>query len=145
MKAHESTNLRAMRLFVAYLGEMPLAEWIAATIHARRSPRLAAAHASLDALVRRATDHQDVFATMSAVLDALHRFECPEGRHLTRMRHSTDNLRPDTERAALAVLLHDHLATDHFALLYEPFEPRIPAVLLFGVDDIARPGETDVL
>jgi hypothetical protein len=35
--------------------------------------------------------------------------------------------------AVLAVLVRQHLSAEHFAALYAPFEPLIPAILLFGL------------
>jgi hypothetical protein len=64
----------------------------------------------------------------------LQRFDSQEGRWLTRGRRATEYLRPETERAALAVLSHKHLAPDQFKTLYSGFEPMIPSTLLFGID-----------
>ena len=94
---------------------------------------LAAAQSALDTVVRRSPDHRVVLATQAEVFESLHRFESAEGRQLTRLRHSTDNLRPATERAALAVLLRNDLTTEQFERLYAPFERIIPSVLLFGL------------
>lgn len=133
MPGNRPSERRPVHIFLAHLAEIPLGDWIAVTMHAPRGAELAAAQSALNAAVRRSPDHTVVFATQTVVFESLHRFESPDGRQLTRLRHSTDNLRAATERAALAVLLRSDLTTAQFGRLYAPFEPIIPSVLLFGL------------
>lgn len=125
-------DARAASLFITYLKELPLAAWVEAARWRALVPRMAEAEKALQLVVQH-IDAREVFPTREAVLDALQRFECDEGRRVTRGRLSTQHLRPATERAALAVLVRHHLSADDFATLYAPFEPAIPSALLFGL------------
>jgi hypothetical protein len=127
---------RAVQLFLANLGEVSLREWVVATANVPHGPDFTAARRALETALRRVRDPNVVFETTNAVFDALHRFESAEGRRITRIRHATENLRPATERAALAVLMRKELSDEQFAAMYEPFEPLIPAVLLFGLPGV---------
>ena len=88
--------------------------------------------------VRSTSSRRIVFETRSAVMIALSRFQSGDGQWLTRRRGSTQNLRPSTERAALAVLARRYLDADQFTRLYAAFESLIPAALLFGLDRLTR-------
>jgi len=127
----------AVQLFIHYLNELPLGEWTRAASKRPWVPRIAEAEAALILAVRDYPDHQAVFDAKAAVLDALQRFECPDGRRITRSRQATEHLRETTEHAALAVLVRRYLATDQFKTLYAPFESAIPTTLLLG---LGRPG-----
>jgi hypothetical protein len=70
------------------------------------------------------------------VLDALQRFESPEGRWLTRSRFATEHLRLATEHAALALLARRRLSEREFENLYAPFESAIPSALLLGLPEL---------
>jgi hypothetical protein len=131
MRSHPHTlaDIRPVDLFVAYLYDLPLLDWAQATRHA---PDKSASSALSEAL--RGTDPRAIFETRDAVLSALQRFDSPDGRHVTRWREARRNLRPATETAALAVLTRRHLDAAAFAMLYAPFEPMIPAALLFGLE-----------
>jgi hypothetical protein len=133
MPDRQPRELRPAYIFLAYLREVPLRDWLVATFHASNPPELAPARAALEIAVRQAPDHRAVFAIQDATLNALQRFDGAEGRRLSRIRHSTDNLRPATEQAALAVLLRKELSAEQFSLLYAPFESLVPSVLLFGL------------
>jgi hypothetical protein len=133
VSADKPIERRAVQLFLANLGEVSLREWVVATVSVPHGPDFTAARRALETALRRVRDPNVVFETTNAVFDALHRFESAEGRRITRLRRATENLRPATERAALAVLMRGELSAEQFSLLYEPFEPLIPAVLLFGL------------
>jgi hypothetical protein len=120
-------------VFIAHLEELPLAAWLAATRQRQHVRGRAKTEAALDAIVRGLADQSPVLATRNAVLYALQRFTSEEGRYITRLRRASEHLRPATEQAALAVLARDHLSPEQFMDLYEPFEPLIPAVLIFGL------------
>jgi hypothetical protein len=126
---------RAVSIFITYLKEVPLETWIDAARRRRTIRGMAEAEAQLQIIVRHRDDQRDVFVAKAAVLDVLQRFECAEGRRLTRSRYATDHLRPATEHAALAVLLRQRLSPAQFATLYEPFESVIPVALLFGLSE----------
>jgi hypothetical protein len=125
---------RAAALFVLYLDELPLHRWLEAARMNHASPGYAETDAILRAALQSFVSPAAVFETRNGVLAALQRFDSAEGRWLTRGRRSTQYLRPETERAALAVLARRHLEGDQFAALYAGFEPLIPAALLFGID-----------
>ncbi len=129
------TPAKRVALFVTYLDELPLRRWLEATHTHHGDPRLAQAHAALRDALNAHASAEDVFAARNAVLLSLQRFDSAEGRWLMRGRGSTQDLRPRTEGAALAVLAHEHLAADHFAVLYGGFEALIPIALLFGIDN----------
>ena len=122
-----------VQLFIHYLNELPLREWIEAARRRPYVPHIADAEASLASIVRDYHDRQAVFAAKGAVLEALQRFESAEGRQLTRSLLVTKHLRQTTENALLAVLLRKHLTPDQFASLYVPFESLIPSALLVGL------------
>jgi hypothetical protein len=128
----EGGDGRALRVFVVYLKELPLETWIEAARRRAVVPNMGSAERALHAAVRK-LDHREVFAAKEDVLDVLQRFECAEGRHLTRSRYATEHLRLATEHAALAVLARQRLSPDEFEILYAPFESAIPSTLLFGL------------
>lgn len=128
-----SVEARPAALFVAYLDELPLRLWLDAARVNRRTPGLTEADAALRAALRSLVSPAAAFETRNGVLSALERFDTLEGRRLTRGRRATQFLRPETERAALAVLARKCLAAEQFATLYAGFEPLIPAALLFGI------------
>jgi hypothetical protein len=130
----EGGDGRALRIFIAYLNELPLETWIEAARRRAVVPSIGTAETALHAAVRQ-LDHRDVFAAKEDVLGALQRFECAEGRHLTRSRYATEHLRLATEHAALAVLARQRLSVDEFETVYAPFETAIPATLLFGLEE----------
>lgn len=133
LEGQPGSGRRAVGVFVAYLAELPLASWVEAARRRPLIPKMTDAERSLQFIVRQLDHHRDEFATRDAVLAALQRFECAEGRHLTRTRLATEHLRPATEHAALAVLVRPRLSADEFATLYAPFEPVIPIALLIGL------------
>ncbi len=133
----QSGDSRAVRVFIAYLKELSLASWIEAA-RLRRFVRSVDAETALRVAVRQ-LDPRDVFATREAVLDALQRFESPEGRWLTRSRYATEHLRLATEESALAVLARQRLSAGEFENLYAPFESAIPAALFLGLPEINTP------
>jgi hypothetical protein len=120
-------------LFLAYLRELPLGAWVRATKATDVGSEFTNAHSALHAALRECHERGAVFGIRDAVFDALHRFEAPEGRRLTRVRHVADNLLPGTERAALAVLMRPQLTQAEFEVLYAGFAEVIPSVLLFGL------------
>lgn len=120
-------------VFLAYLDELPLAPWLAATRKRQHIPNRKEAEVALESIVRSLPDQGRVLATRHGVLEALQRFESVEGRYLTRLRRASEHLRPATEQAALAVLVRPDLSAGQFAVLYEPFEMLVPAVILFGL------------
>ena len=124
---------RHLSLFIAYLQELPLGSWVKATRQRARTPAEARAEAALQAAVSQLRDPEAVFAARESVLSVLERFDSLEGRLLTKGRTATRTLRPETERAALAVLVRHELSSEQFALLYSAFEPLVPAALLFGI------------
>jgi len=121
-------------LFVAYLQELPLHLWLHAARTNHGAPNPADADGALRTALRSLVAPADVLETRNGVLAALQRFDSPEGRWLTRGRRSTQYLRPETERAALAVLARKHITPEQFATLYAGFEPLVPTALLFGLD-----------
>ena len=125
---------RPAQLFIHYLNELPLASWIDAARRRPFVPGIAPAEAALTTIVRAFPDREVVFGVKQSVLEALQRFECPEGRRLTRSRFVVDHLRRTTENAVLAVLLKQFLSPDQFAALYVPFESVIPLALLIGLE-----------
>jgi hypothetical protein len=127
-------DARAVRVFIAYLKELSLKTWVEA---ARRRPfvRTSDADTALQVAVRQ-LDPRAVFAAKEGVLDALQRFESPEGRWLTRSRYATEHLRQATEHAALAVLARRRLSVGEFENLYATFESAIPAALLVGLPEL---------
>jgi len=125
---------RAVRVFIAYLKELSLKTWVEAS-RRRSFVRTNDADMALQVAVRQ-LDPRDVFAAREAVLDALQRFESPEGRWLTRSRYATEHLRSATEHAALAVLARRRLSPGEFDNLYAPFESAIPVTLLFGLPEL---------
>ena len=134
MAGSKSAEARAAALFVTYLEELPLHLWL----HASRINHGRATSADADAALRNALRSlmppEEVFETRNGVLAALRRFDTAEGRWLTRGRRSTRYLRPETERAALAVLARKQLTAQQFTTLYAGFESLIPSTLLFGID-----------
>jgi hypothetical protein len=124
---------RTVEIFVSYLSEIPLKAWVEAARRRLLTRRMAEAELALHTLERQSDDSSRLFAVKDAVLNALQRFECAEGRYLTRQRSVTDHLRLATEHAALAILLRNRLQAEDFATLYAPFEPAIPSTLLFGL------------
>jgi hypothetical protein len=130
---HSLADIRPVDLFVAYLYDLPLSDWVQATQNRHWDSSLDQAMSALSSALRRFTDPRAIFETRDAVLSALQRFDTAEGRRLTRSRIARGYLRPATEQAALAVLARRHLDTSDFATLYAPFESRIPSVLLFGL------------
>lgn len=134
LKGAQGGDGRAVRVFIAYLKELSLKTWVEA---ARRRPfvRTSDADMALQVAVRQ-LDPRDVFAAKEGVLDALQRFESPEGRWLTRSRYATEHLRLATEHAALAVLARHRLSAGEFENLYAPFESAIPAALLVGLPEL---------
>jgi hypothetical protein len=120
-------------VFIAHLEELPLAAWLAATRQRQHIRNRAKTEAALETIVHGLPDQRAVLATRNAVLYALQRFSSAEGRYITRLRRASEHLRPATEQAALAVLTREHLSPEQFSDLYEPFEPIIPSVLLFGL------------
>ncbi len=91
------------------------------------------AERSLRRVVRDMDHHWSVFETKNGVLEVLQRFECREGRRISAARSVADHLRPATEAAALAVLVHSRLEPATFTTLYQPFSVDIPSTLLFGL------------
>lgn len=134
LASHAAVDRGHLDLFISYLQELPLGTWVNATRRHKPDDHEASAEAALTAALHEVRDPDAVFAAREAVLSALERFDTAEGRSLTRGRPSTRNLRPETERAALAVLVRPQLTPDHFRRLYSAFEPLIPATLLFGID-----------
>jgi hypothetical protein len=134
LKEAQDGDGRAVRVFIAYLKELSLNTWVEA---ARRRPfvRTSDADMALQVAVRR-LDPRDVFAAKEGVLDALQRFESPEGRWLTRSRFATEHLRLATEHAALALLARRRLSEREFENLYAPFESAIPSALLLGLPEL---------
>ena len=132
---HTIADIRPVDLFVAYLYDLPLADWVDATRNHMPHPASEAAASTLASALRRFTDPRAVFETRNAVLSALQRFDTTEGRRLSRSRITRGRLRPITEQAALAVLAHRHLDGDDFSALYAPFESRVPSVFLFGLHE----------
>lgn len=123
----------ATRLFISYLEELPLDDWVRA---AGRRPivyDIAEAEESLYHALQNVGERDAVFAVQDAVLNVLQRFESPTGRRLSRIRNARGHLRPATEHAALAVLLRSHLTPETYRALYEPFEPFIPSAVIFGL------------
>ncbi|HEY9228074.1 MAG TPA: hypothetical protein VIP11_15565 [Gemmatimonadaceae bacterium] len=132
---HTLAEIRAVDLFVAYLYDLPLADWVEVARHHNEDRRTPHATPALSEALRRFVDPRAIFETRDAVLSALQRFDTPEGRRATRWRSATRHLRPATENAALAVLARRHLDADTFASIYAPFEPVISSALLFGLDE----------
>jgi len=132
---HTLADIRPVDLFVAYLYDLPLADWVDATRNPTYDSASEGATFALEVALRRFADPHAVFETRDAVLSALQRFDTIEGRRLTRSRIIRGRLRPATEQAALAVLAHGHLDRGDFAALYAPFESHIPSVFLFGLQD----------
>jgi len=124
---------RATNLFLVYLRELPLDGWVQAVKQRPRVPNMSKAEGALRLVVRQLDHRGDIFATKDAVLDALQRFECADGRRLTRVRSANEHLRPATENAALAILLRQRLSAEDFSTLYAPFETLIPSAILFGL------------
>jgi len=132
---HTLADIHPVDLFVAYLYDLPLADWVDAIRSHTRQPKSDEVSSALASALHRFADPRAIFETRDAVLSALQRFDTTEGRRLTRSRITRSRLRPATEQAALAVLAHRHLDSGDFAALYAPFEDRIPSVFLFGLQD----------
>jgi hypothetical protein len=130
---HTLADIRPVDLFVAYLYDLPLPDWVQATRTSLRGAASEHAASSLASALQRFMDPRAIFETRAAVLSALQRFDTADGRRLTRSRDARRTLRPATEQAALAVLARRHLDAGDFDTLYAPFESRIPAVFLFGL------------
>ena len=109
MPEPKPVNRRPTNLFMAYLRELPLRDWVGAVKPAESGSDFSNATAALDAALRDCHERGAVFGVRDAVFDCLHRFETAEGRRLTRVRHVTDHLLPATERAALSVLVRPEL------------------------------------
>jgi len=120
-------------LFLEYLQDVPLAAWMNVTRQRTHDAKYNGAVTALRNAIRELGESEPVFATREAVLAQLQRFDGVEGEAAGLSRRWTRNLRPETEHAALAVLLRDRLSADDFAELYGAFEPLIPAALLFGM------------
>src|ERR1700743_3596089 len=74
------TDQRAAGLFIRYLMELPLLDWIEAARRRGVDARRRDAETTLRVRLRQLDHHGDVFATKDGVLAALQRFECNEGR-----------------------------------------------------------------
>jgi hypothetical protein len=124
---------RAARIFVAYLWELSLREWVQAAQRRGVTEGMNIAETALRIALRQLSDQRDAADATAAVFDALQRFNSDEGRRLTRSRYVTRHLRPATENAVLAVVVRPHLSAKDFATLYAPFQSAIPSALLFGL------------
>jgi len=63
----------------------------------------------------------DAWCVRDDVEAAFCRFECPEGYQLLRPRGRREHLRTVSDRAALAVLVHDLISTPDFGRCYGGF------------------------
>jgi hypothetical protein len=113
--------------FVVYLERLmvlPLPEWVtAATAPCGRGAETAS-HTLTLALSAEAL--WNVWSLRDDVETACFRFECPEGRMLTRRRGRLRAVRAGTERAALCLLARARLADAVLVELYGGFEQVIP-------------------
>ena len=106
--------------FVDRLLLLPLVTWRDAAMAC--PPQLAATSAqALTEAMRTPELALDVWNTRDDVETALCRFDCAEGRVLLRAKGQREHVHVVSERAALAVLVHDVLRAQDFSACYGGF------------------------
>jgi len=106
--------------FVDRLLLLPLVTWRDAAMACPRQLAATAAQALTEAM-RTPELALEVWNTRDDVETALCRFDCAEGRVLLRARGQREHVHAVSERAALAVLVHDVLRAQDFSACYGGF------------------------
>lgn len=114
------SNRAAATAFVEHLLRLPLAAWHDAVTCSPSELDAVTARAFLEVL-RSPDVAWDAWCVRDDVEATLWRFECPEGRELLRPRGERDHVREVSDRAALAVLVHDLISAPDFSRCYGGF------------------------
>jgi hypothetical protein len=106
--------------FVDRLLLLPLLTWRDAAMACPRQLAVTTERALADA-IHTPELAIDVWNTRDDVETAICRFDCVEGRELLRMKGQREHVHFVSERAALAVLVHEALAAEDFSACYGGF------------------------
>jgi len=110
----------ASTVFVERLLRLPLVAWYEAANCSAHELDAVTRHTFLEVL-RRPELAWDAWCVRDDVEATFWRFECPEGRQLLRPRGEREHVRAVSDRAALAVLVHDIIPASDFGRCYGGF------------------------
>lgn len=110
----------AANAFVERLLRLPLARWHEAAMSSASEPDDANSRPFVD-LLQTPEVAWDAWCVRDDVEATFWRFECPEGRELLRPHGEREHVRTASDRAALAVLLHDLIPASDFGRWYGGF------------------------
>ena len=123
------TNHVEAHAFVERLLLLPLPTWRDAAMACPRALEVVTERALADA-IHAPELALDVWNTRDDVETAFCRFDCAEGHELLRAKGEREQVHLASERAALAVLVHDALPAEEFRACYGGFATCIvPATL----------------
>ena len=117
----------AATAFVERLLRLSLAAWYRAAL-ASSAELDAATDRTFRAVLRMPEVAWDAWCVRDDVEATFWRFDCPEGRELLRPWGCRRHVRAVSDRAALAVLVHDLLSVGDFDRCYGAFRGCIPVV-----------------
>jgi len=123
------SNRAAATAFIEHLLRLPLAAWHDAASCSAHELDVVTGRAFLEVL-RRPDVAWDAWCVRDDVEATFWRFDCPEGRELLRPRGAREHVRAVSDRAALAVLVHDLIPATDFGRCYGGFSNCIAAAEL---------------
>lgn len=120
----------AATAFVERLLRLPLVAWHEAANRSARELDAVTRQAFLEVL-RRPEVAWDAWCVRDDVEATFWRFECAEGRALLRPHGEREHVRAVSDRAALAVLVHDLIPASDFGRCYGGFSDCIATAELY--------------
>ena len=115
----------AATVFVEHLVRLSLAAWYQAALDSNAALD-AVTDRTFHAMLRMPEVAWDAWCVRDDVEATFWRFDCPEGRDLLRPRGRRRHIRSVSDRAALAVLVHDRISASDFDQCYGAFRDCIP-------------------